>query len=96
MQKQYEAELSTREIINHVNGIFLTEQPDVYNIKDGHKYDIHDIVNIYFRVRVDVFKGFTEGQKNDIRSTQEKQRQEHAVRNNTIHNMMNCSRLLKH
>lgn len=67
MQKQYEAELSTREIINHVNGIFLTEQPDVYNIKDGHK------------VRVDVFKGFTEGQKNDIRSTQEKQRQEHAA-----------------
>lgn len=39
MQKQYEAELSTREIINHVNGTFLTEQPDVYNIRDGHKYD---------------------------------------------------------
>ena len=39
MQKQYELELSTREIINHVNGIFLTEQPDIYNIKDGHKYD---------------------------------------------------------
>jgi hypothetical protein len=30
---------NTREIINHVNGIFLTEQPDVFNIKDGHKYD---------------------------------------------------------
>ncbi len=39
-QKLYESELSTREIINHVNGIFLTEQPDVFNIKDGHKYDL--------------------------------------------------------
>ena len=39
-QKLYETELSTREIINHVNGIFLTEQPDVFNIKDGHKYDL--------------------------------------------------------
>ncbi|KAJ3305802.1 Protein Tax-1 [Kappamyces sp. JEL0829] len=63
-QRQYEAELNTREIINHVNGVFLTEQPDVFNINGGHK------------VRVDVFKGFTDEQKKAIRDTQEHQRQE--------------------
>ncbi len=32
------------------------------------------------RIRVDLFKGFTEQQKNEIRAVQEKQRQERAVR----------------
>jgi len=67
LQKQHEAELSTREILNHVNGMFLTEQPKEFDIKDGHK------------VRVDVFKGFTEDQKKKIRHAQEKQREEHAI-----------------
>lgn len=31
------------------------------------------------RVRVDIFKGFTEEQKREIRATQAKQREEHAV-----------------
>jgi hypothetical protein len=64
LQKQYESELSTREIINNVNGIFLTETPDVFNIGGGHK------------VRVDLFKGFNDSQKQEIRNTQEQQRQE--------------------
>ena len=62
-QKAYETELSTREILNHVNGVFLTEKPDVFNIGQGHK------------VRVDVFKGMTKQQKQDILDIQEQQRQ---------------------
>jgi Mg/Co/Ni transporter MgtE len=65
LQKQYELELNTREILNSVNGTFLTETPDVFNISGGHK------------VRVDVFKGFNAQQKKEILQTQEYQRQEH-------------------
>ncbi|KAI8896834.1 RIB43A-domain-containing protein [Globomyces pollinis-pini] len=64
-QKAYETELNTREIINNVNGVYLTEQPDVFNIGGGHK------------VRVDLFKGFTPEQKRNILEIQEKQRIEH-------------------
>ncbi|KAI8904398.1 RIB43A-domain-containing protein [Gorgonomyces haynaldii] len=61
-QKQHEEELNTREILNHVNGIFLTETPDVFNIGGGHK------------VRVDLFKGMTPQQKQEILRVQEQQR----------------------
>lgn len=36
-QKAYESELNTREILNQVNGPFLTEKPDVFHISAGHK-----------------------------------------------------------
>jgi hypothetical protein len=68
MQKQYELELNTREILNNLSGGILTEQPDVFNIGSGHK------------VRVDVFKGFTPNQKQEILKAQQEQRQQHLLK----------------
>ncbi|KAJ3331617.1 Protein Tax-1 [Blyttiomyces sp. JEL0837] len=52
------------EIANHLNGEFLTEKPDVFNIAGGHK------------VRVDLFKGITPEQKEEILRMQAYQRME--------------------
>ncbi|KAI8924394.1 RIB43A-domain-containing protein [Entophlyctis helioformis] len=68
LQKAYETDLNTREILNHINGVFLTETPDVFNIGGGHK------------VRVDLFKGITPEQKQAILNVQEKQRAEQQQR----------------
>ncbi|KAI8838642.1 RIB43A-domain-containing protein [Chytridium lagenaria] len=62
--KLKETEMNTREILNHMQGEFLTERPDVFNIKGGHK------------VRVDLFKGITPDQKAAILQAQENQRLE--------------------
>jgi hypothetical protein len=35
--KNNTTEQNMREIFNHVNGQFLTEKPDVFNIGGGHK-----------------------------------------------------------
>jgi len=59
--------LAINEINSHVNGKFLTESPDQFNISDGHQ------------IRVDVFKGFTAKQKNEIRAGQQKQMEEHLI-----------------
>jgi RIB43A len=48
--------------------LFLTEKPNVFDIKGGHK------------VRVDIFKGFTPEQNQEIKTIQQKQIQEHSVR----------------
>ncbi|KAJ3275042.1 hypothetical protein HDV01_001548 [Terramyces sp. JEL0728] len=62
-QKAYEAELDTREIISNINGTFLSEQPNVFG-NDRHK------------VRVDLFKGFSPSQKQEILNIRDKQRQD--------------------
>ncbi|KAL2914447.1 hypothetical protein HK105_206014 [Polyrhizophydium stewartii] len=67
-QKAYETDLNTREILNHINGVFLTERPDVFNIGGGHK------------VRVDLFKGITPEQNQAILDMQERQRHEQQQR----------------
>eukprot|EP00842_Homolaphlyctis_polyrhiza_P004850 jgi/Hompol1/5366/HPOL_004368-RA len=67
-QKAYETDLNTREILNHINGVFLMETPDVFNIGGGHK------------VRVDLFKGITPEQNQKILQIQERQREEHRQR----------------
>ncbi|KAJ3063739.1 Protein Tax-1 [Podochytrium sp. JEL0797] len=53
-----------QEIINSVNGVFLTETPNVTNIAGGHK------------VRVDLFKGITKEQKMEVLEVQAYQRME--------------------
>lgn len=67
----HETELDTREIINNINGVFLTEQPDVFNINGGHKYPLSNL-----RVRVDLFKGFSGMQRRNVFELQEQQRAE--------------------
>lgn len=62
-----DTELSVQEINGQVNGLFLTEKPNVFDIKGGHK------------VRVDVFKGFTPEQNQEIKNIQQTQIQEQAV-----------------
>ncbi|KAJ3290851.1 Protein Tax-1 [Rhizoclosmatium sp. JEL0117] len=71
LKKQREAEDHERtlqqnmqEIINSVNGVFLTETPNVTNISGGHK------------VRVDLFKGITLEQKMEVLQVQAYQREE--------------------
>ncbi|KAJ3186343.1 Protein Tax-1 [Gaertneriomyces sp. JEL0708] len=67
-QRRLEEELNRQEIIQQVNGEFLTERPDVFNIGAGHQ------------VRVDLFKGITAEQKEHILRTQEQQRAEAQAR----------------
>jgi murein tripeptide amidase MpaA len=64
MQKQQELELNTREIMCNLSGGILAEKTDAYHVAKGHKN------------QVDIFKGFSEGQKRDIFNTQEQQRQD--------------------
>ncbi|KAI9206816.1 RIB43A-domain-containing protein [Polychytrium aggregatum] len=66
--KHREMEQNFNEIMTNINGEFLTETPDVFNIGGGHK------------VRVDVFKGITPEQKAHILQTQEHQRMEAELR----------------
>ncbi|KAJ3023708.1 Protein Tax-1 [Thoreauomyces humboldtii] len=63
-QKRHDEEQNTQEINRQVNGSFLTEQPDVFNIGGGHQ------------IRVDIFKGMTPAQKQYIQQVQDKQRQD--------------------
>ncbi|KAJ3028262.1 UNVERIFIED_CONTAM: Protein Tax-1 [Siphonaria sp. JEL0065] len=68
-QREYEdreltLQQNMQEIINSVNGVFLTETPNVTNIKGGHK------------VRVDLFKGITKEQKMEVLQVQAYQRNE--------------------
>ncbi|KAI9334094.1 RIB43A-domain-containing protein [Obelidium mucronatum] len=68
-QREYEdreltLQQNMQEIINSVNGVFLTETPNVTNIKGGHK------------VRVDLFKGITKEQKMEVLQVQAHQRYE--------------------
>ncbi|KAI9004225.1 RIB43A-domain-containing protein [Gaertneriomyces semiglobifer] len=67
-QRRLEEELNRQEVIQQVNGEFLTERPDVFNIGAGHQ------------VRVDLFKGITAEQKEHILRTQEQQRTEAQAR----------------
>ncbi|RKO86312.1 RIB43A-domain-containing protein [Blyttiomyces helicus] len=62
--RQFELEKNAKEIEGHLNGEFLTETPDVFNIGGGHQ------------VRVDIFKGITPEQKTYILNMQEQQRAE--------------------
>lgn len=64
LEKERDMELSIKEINSQVNGVFLTESPDVFNIRHGHS------------VRVDVFKGFNESQREEIKSIQKLQIEE--------------------
>lgn len=63
-QRRDEDQRELHDIVTQTNGVFLTENPDVFNISDGHK------------VRVDVFKGFTNDQNSEIRQIQNDQRVE--------------------
>ncbi|TPX61834.1 hypothetical protein PhCBS80983_g00775 [Powellomyces hirtus] len=67
-ERRYDEEQNVAEINRQVNGNFLTEHPDVFNIGGGHQ------------VRVDMFKGMTEEQKRYIHQVQEKQRAEAEAR----------------
>ncbi|TPX76569.1 hypothetical protein CcCBS67573_g02175 [Chytriomyces confervae] len=53
-----------QEILSSVNGVFLTEKPNVTDIKGGHK------------IRVDLFKGITHEQKMEALRIQAYQREE--------------------
>ncbi|KAJ3210632.1 Protein Tax-1 [Entophlyctis luteolus] len=61
-EKERTLQQNTQEILNNLNGVFLTETPDVTNIKGGHK------------VRVDLFKGITPQQKQEMLAVQAYQR----------------------
>ncbi|KAI8621481.1 RIB43A-domain-containing protein [Chytriomyces sp. MP71] len=62
--RERELQQNMQEILSSVNGIFLTETPDVTNIKGGHK------------IRVDLFKGITPEQKEEALRIQAYQREE--------------------
>ncbi|KAI8821790.1 RIB43A-domain-containing protein [Fimicolochytrium jonesii] len=61
-RRRHEEQQSIDEVNQQVNGRFLTEQPDVFNIRGGHQ------------VRVDDFKGITREQQEYIAQVQAKQR----------------------
>ncbi|KAJ3088233.1 Protein Tax-1 [Quaeritorhiza haematococci] len=67
-EREKELKANISEINGHLNGEFLTERPDVFNIGGGH------------RVRVDMFKGITPEQKRNILWLQELQREEAEAR----------------
>ncbi|KAJ3158421.1 Protein Tax-1 [Geranomyces michiganensis] len=67
-ERRHEEEQNVQEINRQVNGNFLTEHPDVFNIGGGHQ------------VRVDMFKGMTAEQKRYIFEVQQKQREEAEAR----------------
>ncbi|KNC97439.1 hypothetical protein, variant [Spizellomyces punctatus DAOM BR117] len=63
-QRRFEEQQNVKELNSQINGDFLTERPDVFNIGGGHQ------------VRVDVFKGITREQSAYIMQVQEQQRAE--------------------
>ncbi|KAJ3125755.1 Protein Tax-1 [Physocladia obscura] len=62
--KERTSQQNMQEIINNVNGVFLTETPNVTEISGGHK------------IRVDLFKGITKEQKDEMFQIQAYQREQ--------------------
>ncbi|KAJ3296083.1 Protein Tax-1 [Borealophlyctis nickersoniae] len=68
LDAQHEQSQNKQEVETQMNGVFLTERPDVFCIGGGHQ------------VRVDEFKGITPEQREYILQMQERQRQEAEAR----------------
>ena len=66
--KKKETEANILEIQSQLDGTFLCERPDVYNIGHGHK------------ARVDNYKGMTNAERIEVRQLQEDQREQTRAR----------------